>query len=188
MLRLIFQAGVPFIIRYPKKIPAGKVIRTAYSSIDFAPTILSLMNVGDPGVSFHGIDGSGELEAPVSAPSNDNQIRFITDNPKNKKWAAAVRNRYKLVVSKGDYPWLLDLERDPNELNNYLGQANYTSVAQELSDALYDEILQQDFPVKVHNEMFWSKPACWDLKDQLQFWRKRLCQNLNDGKYEIGKL
>lgn len=146
------------------------------------------MNVKDPGVEFHGIDGSSELKAPGSTQSNDNQIRFITDNPKNKKWAAAVRNRYKLVVSKGDYPWLFDLERDPNELNNYFDQANYTSIAQEMSDALYDEIIQRDFSVKVHKEMFWTKPACWDLKDELPLWKKRVCNNLKDKKYEIGKL
>ena len=154
-------------------------MKTAYSSIDFAPTILGLMNVDDPGVKFHGIDGSSELKQS-SNKSNDNQIRFITDNPKNKKWAAAFKNRYKLVVSKGDYPWLFDLERDPNEIFNYFDQSNYTSIAKEMLDALYNEILEQDFPLKVHKEMFWDKPACWDLKDELPFWRKRVCRNLKD--------
>lgn len=179
------SAGVPFIIRYPREIPAGKVIKTAYSSIDFVPTILGLMNVDDPGVEFHGIDGSSELRQS-SNDSNDSQIRFITDNPKNKKWAAAVKNRYKLVVSKGDYPWLFDLERDPNEIYNYFDQSNYTSVAKEMQDALYHEILDQDFPIKAYKEMFWDKPACWDLKDELPYWRKRVCRNLRERNYEAG--
>lgn len=31
-------------MKYPGKIPAGKVIEKAYSTADFAPTILGLMN------------------------------------------------------------------------------------------------------------------------------------------------
>ena len=36
------SAGVAFIVKYPRQVPKGKVIETAYSTIDFAPTILSL--------------------------------------------------------------------------------------------------------------------------------------------------
>ena len=39
------SAVVPFIIRYPGHVPAGKIISTPYSSIDFAPSILNLMKV-----------------------------------------------------------------------------------------------------------------------------------------------
>ena len=31
--------GVPFIVKYPRKVLKGKIIETAYSTIDFAPTI-----------------------------------------------------------------------------------------------------------------------------------------------------
>ena len=55
------SAGVPFIIRYPGHVKNGKIVKTAYSSPDFAPTILSIMGVDHSDISFQGIDGSEEI-------------------------------------------------------------------------------------------------------------------------------
>lgn len=54
------SARIPFVIRYPEKIKAGKVINTAYTNVDFTPTILSLMNVKTD-ASFHGMDTSKDF-------------------------------------------------------------------------------------------------------------------------------
>ena len=34
-------------------------------------------------------------------------------------WLAALTDRYKLVFSPRDVPWLIDLEKDPDELTNF---------------------------------------------------------------------
>ena len=98
------SAGVPFLLRYPNKVKAGKVIETAYSSIDFAPTILNLMGVKNLTANYNGIDGSGELLSEDMSPSID-QIRFSFDTGKKNRWAAAIMNGFKLVVSKTEIPW-----------------------------------------------------------------------------------
>ena len=43
------------------RISSGKVIRTAYTSPDFAPTILSLMRVDHKNIQFQGIDATEEI-------------------------------------------------------------------------------------------------------------------------------
>ena len=82
------SAGVPFIIQYPKRIMKGKKINTACSSPDFAPTILSLMNIDHSYVKFQGIDMS-EVLINNLIWINKRQVRFLTDS-KQYKWAAAV--------------------------------------------------------------------------------------------------
>ena len=75
---------VPFIIRYPAQVGKNKFIKTAYSSVDFAPTILSLMGV-DYTEKFQGIDGSDEILANKKW-STINQVRFMSQ----WGWGAAV--------------------------------------------------------------------------------------------------
>ena len=72
------SAGVPFIIRYPDHVIKNKVIKTAYSSPDFAPTILGLMGVNHSEYNFQGIDGSNEILSKAVWTQRE-QVRFMTD-------------------------------------------------------------------------------------------------------------
>ena len=101
------SAGVPFLIRWPEKIKKGKVVNTAFSSPDFAPTILSLMDIDHSYVEFQGIDGSMELINKKKKVTKK-RVRFITDS-KSAHWAAARDRQYKLVVSRGEVPFLFCL-------------------------------------------------------------------------------
>ena len=47
-------------------------------------------------------------------------LAFIRSTPGNM-WLCAVSDRYKLVVSSEDDPWLFDLDKDPDELVNRVG-------------------------------------------------------------------
>lgn len=96
-------ALAPLIIRYPGRIRAGKIIKSAASSVDFMPTIMRVLNARKSKTrhyieSLPGIDISRELLNNNTIISN-NQIRYITDS-KNPKFAAAVNQRYKLVLSQ----------------------------------------------------------------------------------------
>ena len=103
------SAGVPFLIQWPSKIPAGKHIETAYSSVDFVPTLLNLVGIDTSDLGLTGLDASGDLMNEGMLISDDNQLRFI-DKTKGK-WAAAVTQRYKFVLSPNlMQPYLLDSE------------------------------------------------------------------------------
>ena len=177
------SAGIPFLIRYPDRIPAGKVIETAYSSVDFAPTILSIMGVKDAGVNFQGVDGSQELISDDMLSVNDDQIVFSFDVGNSQNWAAAIKNNYKLVVSIGDIPWLFDVGRDPLEMNNYIESSWYSDILKELQDALVTGMNDYRMPlVEFGNFIFIDKPACWDNKSILPINNGRVarCQDIGE--------
>ena len=121
------SAGAPLIIRYPGRITSGKVIKTAYTSPDFAPTILSLMRVDHKNIPFQGIDASEEIFHHWKW-STRMQTRYLT----NWNWAAAVERHYKLVVAKSDVPWLFDLNEDPHEKINFAAEKSYTWLVNKL--------------------------------------------------------
>ena len=53
-------------------------------------------------------------------------------------WIAAVTSRYKLILSKNDEPWLIDMETDPDEKINFMDKTEKKNVAKELATKLSD--------------------------------------------------
>ncbi|NDV61494.1 sulfatase [Puniceicoccales bacterium CK1056] len=130
------SAGIPFIIKYPGQIKPGKLVHTAYSTVDFAPTVLGIMGV-DSGREFHGLNGSSELLGPECASTGD-RIVYITNA--GSRWVAAVDDRYKLVISPSEKPWLFDLEKDPDELINFYRNPDYKEIGERLKNSLVTQM------------------------------------------------
>lgn len=130
------SAKIPFIVYYPKRIPAGSVISNAFNTVDFSPTMLAFMGMDIP-PQMKGRDFSEILVDP-SKQDNWEDITFMRNagTAQNGNWLAAVTSRYKLVISKKDDPWLIDMETDPNELINYFSRAEYRKTAKELARQL----------------------------------------------------
>jgi uncharacterized sulfatase len=126
------SAKIPFIIKYPKKIKLGKVINTAYTTADFAPTILALMDA-KPLPKVHGIDDSKAFESEEKI-IDSNRITHI--RTAGGFWVMAISDRYKLVISKKEEPWLFDLEKDPNELYNMYAKPEYKAITTEMIEVL----------------------------------------------------
>ncbi|MEE8451784.1 MAG: sulfatase [Thermoguttaceae bacterium] len=113
------SAKVPFVIYYKDKIQAGTVIDEAIGCVDFLPTILGLMRVETAGKE-EGRDAS-ELFLAGKAPDDWNDIAFFRGTGTESGWLGAVTDRYKLIYSTTDDPWLFDLQEDPDELVNRFG-------------------------------------------------------------------
>ncbi|MEN8127264.1 MAG: sulfatase, partial [Planctomycetota bacterium] len=112
------SAKIPFVIHCPTKVKAGTVVREAMGCVDFMPTILRLMGQ-KPADTEEGRDCS-ELLISGKAPMDWNDIVFFRQGGKNEEaWVGAVTQRYKLVLSSDDKPWLYDLAEDADELVNY---------------------------------------------------------------------
>jgi len=169
------SAQVPFVISWPGTIRKRRRIETAYTSVDFAPTILGLMGVKSD-IDFDGIDASTEVLKRKLITNNKTQIRFMTDG-KKKNWAAAVTNRYKLVLSR-DEPWLFDLHSDPDELQNKFRDPEYPEIGEQLRLALLDAMTKYNFVLK-QKSFLPDAPVCWDSKDEIEGWDNRFCQDLN---------
>jgi len=175
------SAGVPFIIRYPDRVRKSKVIKTAYSSPDFAPTILSLMDVNYSEYMLQGIDGSDELLSDNKA-NKRSTVRFITDS-KDSKWAAAVDRQYKLVLSWGE-PWLFDLKKDPDEMINYSSDSSYSTIMKKLQNELINAMEQYKLSLVNKNTVYIDPLPCSDIKDQMpDSLPYRVCEDLRRDKY-----
>ncbi|MFR9524450.1 MAG: sulfatase-like hydrolase/transferase [Rikenellaceae bacterium] len=137
-------ARIPFVISYPSKIPAGKVITTNYVNTDFTPTMLGLMGVEND-AEFHGEDTSADF---VSSDINVDDSRFIFYRASGGWWASAVYDHYKLVLDKKEQPYLFDLKLDPHELTNRVDDPAYRDVAVKMRKQLEKRLADIDIKAK----------------------------------------
>ncbi len=144
------SARIPFVIRYPARIPAGKTIREAFTTVDFAPTVLALMGL-KTGTAFHGMDASADFTSPEKEVVKD-RITYYAKT--GGWWVAAVDGRYKLVLDKQEKPWLIDLDVDPDELVNVYTDPKYTTVAKRLQDELFLQMKRFNEPGLANNRPY----------------------------------
>jgi uncharacterized sulfatase len=140
------SAKVPFIVYYPAKIKAGSFVDNAFSTVDFAPSILKLAGIDYPS-SMQGRDFSPLMEKSENQKDwDDITIIRSTGLNKNGSWIAVVTSRYKLVLSKAENPWLLDLEKDPFELTNHISNIENKTVVKQLAAKLQQYTLKYNDP------------------------------------------
>jgi uncharacterized sulfatase len=137
------SVGIPFLLRYPAKVPAGKVIHTAYTTVDFFPTLMGLMGIKKGLPAFHGLDASGDFTSSAKELSKD---RIVYIRHSGEAWVAAFDQRYKLILSVADKPWLFDLEKDPDELTNQYGREGYDEVTKRLQNELLSQMKKYKEP------------------------------------------
>ena len=116
------SAKVPLVVRYPSAIPKATQVDQVINTVDFLPTILSLMNIKSAGRE-EGRDCARILQTG-NPPTGWRDVTFLRSTSRDDSdrvgWIAAVTPRYKLILSSSDEPWLLDLKEDPDELTNYI--------------------------------------------------------------------
>jgi hypothetical protein len=156
------------LVKWPGKIKAGKIIQSAYSSIDFAPTILSLVGIDHSNIPFQGIDASSDLlndEMLVSSPS---QTRFI-DAP-GGRYVAAVTERYKLILNKKTSPWLFDTVADPDEIYDYYKiNSEYDAISMQLQSAAETTMEKYEFGLLERDTaIYLDRPACEESINVIQ--------------------
>jgi len=143
--RSLYEGGVrlPFIIRWPARVPAGKVDTTSVvSAVDFLPTICKLTGVTVP--PDLKLDGEDMSAAWCGAPGQ-------RTTPLMWEWrfgiAGVVINKSPiLAIREGDWKLLLnpdrsrielyDIPRDPSELNNLAD--HHPDVVERLSRRVLD--------------------------------------------------
>ena len=140
------SAKIPFVVYYPTKIPAGTVVENAFNTVDFAPTFLKFMNQKVPS-QMEGRNFSELLTDPGNQ-ENWEDITFMrsTGLLDQGNWVAAVTSRYKLILSKSDDPWLIDMETDPDELINFIDEATKVEVIKELAKKLNEYAQKHNDP------------------------------------------
>lgn len=128
------SAKIPFVLYYPSAVKAKSLIHQALTTVDFMPTILGLIGVEKSGQE-EGRDAS-DLFRQKSTDWKD--VAFIRgtgqkDQKSDVNWFGALTDRYKLIYAPEDEPWLIDLEKDPDELTNFYNDLEYQNTIKELA-------------------------------------------------------
>ncbi|MEZ6196109.1 MAG: sulfatase-like hydrolase/transferase, partial [Planctomycetota bacterium] len=131
-----FEGGVrvPFLARWPGRIPAGSRSAAPLMTIDVLPTLAALCGAARPNAKIDGRDASAVLLSPETAPSPHEALFFwYRDNElqalRSGRWKLHFPHVYRtLAGAKGrddgrpiDYEMtrcgleLYDLDRDPGE-------------------------------------------------------------------------
>lgn len=107
---------IPFIIRIPGVKP--KVINTPFSTVDFVPTILSILGICPEGQKFDGKDFSQVILGLKDEKEIKNDLIFMMDGLEDR-YGLVYKNRYKLLYNRTENVFeLYDLVNDPKELRN----------------------------------------------------------------------
>lgn len=106
------SAKIPFIMYYPRKIKSNMVVRKVISNIDFTPTILDMMDISYKKKDFDGRSAAALLAG--KGKDSWKNIAFLSMTGQ----VAVITERYKLILSRNEEPWLIDLVTDPGEFEN----------------------------------------------------------------------
>lgn len=129
---------VPGIMRYPKLISPGTKTDALVSHVDFAPTLLSLCDIPVP-ANMQGTDQSGIVMGKTEKGSDAAYFQIFGPYHAGgvpDAWRGIRTERYMYARWKTD-PWLLyDLEKDPYEMKNLVGDPAASDVMGELDKKL----------------------------------------------------
>ncbi|KXF74899.1 sulfatase [Paramesorhizobium deserti] len=139
---------IPMIVRQPGTVPAGVVSDALQSLVDFTPTVLKAVGLGDQaaglqGVSQHGVWTGREERA------RDFILCENRHNPGMPHLISYVNGRYKITVYKeGPYGEIFDLEEDPAEINNLWNEPRMAGLKQELTHEMLQGLMRSE-PMKM---------------------------------------
>ena len=132
---------IPLIVRYPPLVKAGTIFENFVLSVDLAPTFLELGGAKVPG-NFHGRSWLPLLRGGAYEPRTSLLVEYFSDavfpRVKNMGYRAVRTERWKYIhyVDLADCDELYDLDADPYELNNRIGDATVAGVVEELKAEL----------------------------------------------------
>jgi arylsulfatase A-like enzyme len=134
---------IPFIMRFPGRIEAGRRTQAMFSSVDVMPTVLRLCGLAVPeGVQGRNLSHVATGEEGPLPPDSVYLQNMGPGWPDRVKWVGFWRGvrteRWLYARWHGDErePMLFDLENDPQELNNLAGKNEYADVQQKMEARL----------------------------------------------------
>jgi arylsulfatase A-like enzyme len=142
---------VPFVARYPERIPAGHRSDALFEPVDVMPTLLDLAGLDVPPV-----DGRSFADALTGASGEHREALLLMKLlPGGNPWMAngvtpwrgvrTERYTYARLLDRG--PWLLyDNDADPRQRENHVDDPAYADVRERLEARLDDLLAAADDP------------------------------------------
>jgi arylsulfatase A-like enzyme len=130
------SARVPFMIRYPRTLKAGRVIPDVFSTIDIYPTLAGLAGLKAPS-GIDGLDYSSYAMGKSSKPPRDYAyLSMIYGYVPWPGWRA-IRNREYTYVKTVKGPWLLfNTAKDPFQLKNLVEESGSRALLADMDKRL----------------------------------------------------
>lgn len=164
-------ARMPFVIRYPKKVPAGKRLKDLILNVDFAPTLAQFAGVEMKGVQGQSFADNLQGKTPKEWRKSV-YYRYWTNHAIRPAHFAIRSDRYKLIfyyarnLNMSDTEnfeftptWdFYDLQKDPYENRNAYGDATYASVIRQMKKDL----------LKLREEMGDTDSDCPEMRKILE--------------------
>jgi arylsulfatase A-like enzyme len=132
------SARVPGIIRWPARVPKGKVVDTLFSHVDMAPTLLALAGLDVP-KTMQGADLSRvALGQTTDGPDAVLLQIFVPFNPDGiaKPWRGIVTATHTYARHEAE-PWVLfDDQADPHQMKNLATEPAHAALREKLAAQL----------------------------------------------------
>jgi arylsulfatase A-like enzyme len=134
--RTLWEGGVrvPFVAWWPGRVPAGGVSRDVIQLIDLLPTFVAAAG-GCVNSSWH-VDGTNLLPVWTGKAAAPDRTLFWEWQSERSDQLAALRGKFKLVVSHGGKSELYDVVDDPAERRDV--SASYPDLTARLRNELSD--------------------------------------------------
>ena len=121
---------IPLLVRWPAKIAGETVVDEVMSTVDFQPTILSLMGVGPCGRE-QGRDGSALL---TGQPTDWADEAFIHHSSLER--AGIFTPEFELAYVKDGEAVLFDRVNDPDQVRNLYDSSDHADTVRELTQRI----------------------------------------------------
>jgi arylsulfatase len=131
---------VPLVVRWPAGIRApGRAVTEIVEAVDVLPTLLECAGVPVP-PHVQGRSLLGALRGQASGRDS-----ALTEA---RGWKALRTERFRYVVEASGREYLWDLERDPGELRDVVGEAEYSGYLADLRHRLIRRMLENERPLE----------------------------------------
>ena len=147
--RLGLEEGMrmPLLVRYPKSIKAGTVVKDLVSNIDYPSTIIDFAGLDNPD-TMRGYSFRPQLEGRAAENSRDACFYafYSSGTPKHYGIRTANHKLLKYVDTKGSPAGadLFDLNKDPQELKSVINDPEYSQTLASLEKQLERKMKEVD--------------------------------------------
>jgi arylsulfatase A-like enzyme len=154
------SANIPFIMRYPRKLNAGKKSNMLLSTVDVMPTLLGFCGAPIP----KGVEGKDLSSQILGKGGKEPESQYILDvipgptgvNTGVNTWRAVRTKQYMYAKSQGKGWLLYDRKKDPYEMDNLIDKPEAKEVQSKM-DAMLQEWLTKTGDKFESMEVWWQR-------------------------------
>ncbi|WP_045518486.1 sulfatase family protein [Neobacillus niacini] len=138
---------LPFIVRYPGKVPTGQICHSMQSLVDLAPTFLSFSEIPIPR-KMTGMDQK-EVWLGQNEKVRDHVICEYRNQPTKVHQKTFIGERYKITLYFNEtHGELFDLQEDPQEIRNLWNIPEYRELREQLLfQYIWAELKKEPMPM-----------------------------------------